>query len=124
MTTDTYLAGLPEDRRVLLEKLRREVLAHVPDAEECISYGLPAFRWRGEIIGGFAATAKGASFYPFSGATLTTLGKALGTRSRTKSALHFHAAAPLPKALVKKLLNARMAEVRASAREKVPRSHR
>ncbi len=112
---DTALALLSPDRRELLEALRRAIQAHVPDLEECISYRLPAFRWRGDVVAGFAATAKGGSYYPFSGATLDTLGEALGKRSRTKAALHFDARDPLPPALVGLLLDTRMAEVRATA---------
>jgi uncharacterized protein YdhG (YjbR/CyaY superfamily) len=112
---DAALALLPPDRRELLEALRRTIHAHVPGLEECISYRLPAFRWKREVIAGFAATAKGGSYYPFSGATLDTLGDALGSRSRTKAALHFDAGDPLSAALVGRLLDTRMAEVLAAA---------
>ena len=110
-TIDAYLAGVAEDRRALLEALRRTMKKLVPDAEECISYSMPALRWRGKIVGGFAATSKGGSYYPFSGSTLATVAADLGDRARTKSALHFTPDAPLPAALVKKLLAARKAEI-------------
>lgn len=109
---DAYLATVSPRSRALLEGLRKTIRALVPAAEECISYRLPAFRLEGRIIGGFSATAKGCSYYPFSGTTLTTLAEDLEGYTRTRGALHFDAERPLPKALVRKLLSARMAEGR------------
>jgi len=111
-TIDAYLAGVPPDRRAALQALRRIVRTVLPDAEECISYSMPAFRLHGAVVGGFQATSKGCSYYPFSGRTLATLTADLAGRSQTKSALHFTPEAPLPRALVRKLLQARLAEVR------------
>jgi uncharacterized protein YdhG (YjbR/CyaY superfamily) len=111
-TIDAYLAGVTGERRTALEALRRTIRSMVPEAEECISYGLPAFRLDGDVVGGFAATAGGCSYYPFSGRTLGTLAGDLAGRSRTRSALHFGPARGLPKALVRKLLRARIAEIR------------
>ena len=106
---DEYLAGVDGEQRKTLASLRKTIRAIVPDAEECVSYGIPAFRLDGRVIAGFSATAKGCSYYPFSGTTFRTLAKALGDRDRTKSALHFTPAKPLPKTLVRKLLAARIA---------------
>ncbi len=111
-TIDAYLAAVKGERRAALEALRAVLRSLVPDAEECISYGMPAFRLRGEIVGGFAATGKGCSYYPFSGSTLDTLAPELAGYTRTKSALHFEAGEGLPKALVRKLVRARLAELR------------
>ena len=52
---DEYLRALEEPKRSTLQTLRRTILGAVPDAEEVISYGLPAFRLRGHTIAGFAA---------------------------------------------------------------------
>jgi uncharacterized protein YdhG (YjbR/CyaY superfamily) len=57
----------------LLRRAAETILALVPEVEECISYRIPAFRFRGTIIAGFSATSTGCSYYPFSGATLKTL---------------------------------------------------
>ena len=65
------------EKRAALDKLRKTIRAVVPKAEECISYGIPAFRLDGRIVAGFAATAKGCSYFPFSGSTLRTLAKEL-----------------------------------------------
>lgn len=110
-TIDEYLAQVDADTRRVLEKLRQTIRRLVPDAEECISYSMPAFRFEGKVIGGFAATANGGSYYPFSGSTLGTLAAALRGYSQTKSAVHFTLEAPLPATLVDTLLKARIAEL-------------
>lgn len=110
---DDYLGSVPADRRAALEKLRAQIHAAVPGAEECISYSMPAFRKHGKVFAGFLATAKGCSYYPFSGTTLATLDTQLAAYGQTKSALHFDPAKGLPKALVAKLVKARLAEITA-----------
>jgi uncharacterized protein YdhG (YjbR/CyaY superfamily) len=113
-TIDGYLATVTGKRRAALDALRRTIRSAVPDAEECISYGMPAFRLGGKVVGGFAVTANGCSYYPFSGHTLDALQSDLAGYSRTKSALHFGPERPLPASLVRKLLRTRMAEMSAS----------
>jgi uncharacterized protein YdhG (YjbR/CyaY superfamily) len=122
-TIDDYLATVTPLRRAALERLRRAIRAVVPDAEECISYAMPAFRHRGHVIAGFQATAKGCSYYPFSGATLSSLSSDLAAYERTKSALHFAPERPLPAALVKRLIKARVAELPAPTKA-APRTAR
>jgi uncharacterized protein YdhG (YjbR/CyaY superfamily) len=109
-TIDDYLKGIPEDRRHALEDLRAKIRSVVPIAEECISYRMPAFRLGGAVVAGFLATAKGCSYFPFSGSTLKTLARDISRYDSTKSSLHFSADKPLPITLVRKLLRARIAE--------------
>jgi uncharacterized protein YdhG (YjbR/CyaY superfamily) len=109
-TIDEYLDGVPEDRRRALEDLRTKILSVVPEAEECISYRIPAFRLNGAVIAGFCATAKGCSYLPFSGSTLKTLARDLDRYDQTKSSLHFSPKKPLPIALVRKLVRTRIKE--------------
>lgn len=109
-TIDEYLASVKGERRAALDHLRRTIRAVVPRAEECISYRIPAFRLDGKIVAGFLATAKGCSYIPFSGSTLRTLARDLEGYEGTKGSLHFDPAKPLPKALVRKLIKARIAE--------------
>lgn len=109
---DDYLKGVPQDRRRSLEDLRSKIRSIVPDAEECISYGIPAFRLDGAVIAGFCATSKGCSYFPFSGSTLRTLARDLARYDRTKSSLHFSANAPLSTTLVRKLIKARINETK------------
>ena len=108
---DRYLAGLPEPKRTTLEELRRTILGIVPDAEQCISYGLPAFRWRGQVIAGFAAFKNHLSFLPFSGSVLGQLPDEVASYGGTKSALHFPVDRPLPQSLVEKLVEVRRREI-------------
>jgi uncharacterized protein YdhG (YjbR/CyaY superfamily) len=128
-TIDEYLATVSGERLVALERLRKTFRAIVPDAEECISYNLPAVRLDGVVVAGFCATAKGCSYFPFSGSTLDTLASHLGGYERTKGSLHFSPAKPLPVGLVRRLIKARIAEVKKDnrprpARIKVSRSAR
>jgi uncharacterized protein YdhG (YjbR/CyaY superfamily) len=118
-TIDEYLKTVPEDRRRTLEELRAKIRSIVPDAEECISYRIPAFRLTGVVIAGFSATSKGCSYFPFSGSTLKSLERDLGRYDRTKGSLHFSTLKPLPAALVRKLIKARIKETKARPRRTV-----
>jgi uncharacterized protein YdhG (YjbR/CyaY superfamily) len=109
-TIDEYLAGVAPDQRAALQSLRETIRIVAPGAEECISYSIPAFRLGGRIVAGFGATASGCSYYPFSGSTLKTLAGAVARYDRTKGALHFSPDEPLPETLVRKLIEARIAE--------------
>jgi uncharacterized protein YdhG (YjbR/CyaY superfamily) len=96
--------------------LRRSVahsLRSFPDAEQVISYRVPAFRVDGKTFAGFAAFKSHLSYLPFSGSVLPRLAEDLRGYTMTKSALHFPVDRPLPKALVKKLVAARLSEVRS-----------
>jgi uncharacterized protein YdhG (YjbR/CyaY superfamily) len=113
---DAYLRGLEEPKRSTLQALRRTTLEIVPDAEQVISYRVPAFRVRGKIVAGFAAFKEHLSYLPFSGSVLGQLGEELDGYTMTKSALHFPVDRPLPKTLVEKLIRVRLAEVDRPAR--------
>jgi len=120
-TIDEYLARVKGEKRAALDKLRKTIRAVAPKAEECISYAIPAFRLEGRIVAGFAATAKGCSYFPFSGSTLRTVAAELKSYRGTKSSLHFDPAKPLPATLVRKLIKARIAESSAVTASRTPR---
>jgi uncharacterized protein YdhG (YjbR/CyaY superfamily) len=107
---DAYLRDLEEPKRSTLEALRTTILEIVPDAEQVISYRVPAFRVRGKIVAGFAAFKDHLSYLPFSGSVLAQLSDELEGYTMTKGALHFAVDRPLPKSLVEKLIDARLAE--------------
>ena len=109
-TIDEYLENVSKDQRPALEKLRKTIRAAVPKAEECINYGLAAFRLNGECIAGFGASAKHCSYYPMSGSTVATLKDDLKNYATTKGSIHFQPDKPLPATLVRKLIKARLAE--------------
>ena len=107
---DEYLSTLDEPKRATLTHLRDTIAAIVPDAEQCISYGMPAFKLRGETIAGFAAFKSHLSYLPHSGSVIRRLATETEGYSSTKGSLHVPVDQPLPKELVKKLLDTRMAE--------------
>jgi uncharacterized protein YdhG (YjbR/CyaY superfamily) len=104
---DEYLRGVEEPGRSTLQTLRRTILEIVPDAEEVISYRVPAFRVGGETVAGFAAFKNHLSYLPFSGSVLSQLAEELDGYAMTKSSLHFPVDRPLPRALVEKLIKVR-----------------
>jgi uncharacterized protein YdhG (YjbR/CyaY superfamily) len=107
---DEYLGALDEPKRATLAQLRDTIAALVPDAEQCISYSMPAFKLHGKTIAGFAAFKNHLSYLPHSGSVTRRLAKETGGYTKTKGSLHFPVDEPLPKTLVKKLLDARMDE--------------
>lgn len=113
---DDYLAAIESPQCETLKQLRAIILEIVPEAEEVISYNLPAFRVGKGIVGGFAATKKGCSYYPFSGKTLASLAEDVAGYSQTMGALHFAADKSLPKTLVRKLIKTRLREISESGR--------
>ena len=107
---DEYLRGLKEPKRSTLHSLRRTILEIVPEAEEVISYRVPAFRVGGKTIAGFAAFKDHLSYLPFSGSVLGPLADELEGYTMTKSSLHFPVDQPLPKVVVEKLIAVRLGE--------------
>jgi uncharacterized protein YdhG (YjbR/CyaY superfamily) len=105
---DEYLQGLEEPKRGTLEALRRTILEVIPDAEQVISYRVPAFRVGGKTVAGFAAFKDHLSYLPFSGSVLGKLANELEGYKMTKSALHFPIDRPLPKSLVSRLIAMRL----------------
>jgi len=111
---DGYLAALPDDKRAALERLRRVIHAAAPEAEECISYGLPAFRLDGRMLVWFGAAARHCAFYP--GGVLTEYAKELKEYDTSKGTIRFQPDDPLPAALVRKVVKARIAKNAAERR--------
>ena len=107
---DAYLAGLGEPKRGTLQQLRRIILELLPDAEETISYGMPAYKVQRKTIAGFAAFNSHLSYLPHSGAVLDKLSDELASYERTKGSLHFPVDQPLPRELVRRLVQVRLAD--------------
>ncbi len=105
-TFDGFLAALTPEKRAALEKLRKIVRATVPSAEECISYGIPAFRLGGKFLVGLGAGVNHCSFYP--GSALDDLRDELKGYDTGRGSIRFQPSKPLPAALVKKLLRSRI----------------
>jgi uncharacterized protein YdhG (YjbR/CyaY superfamily) len=108
-TVDEYLARLSDDKRAALEKLRKAIKTVAPRAEECISYGMPAFRLNGRVLVWFGAAARHCSFSP-GALPIRTLENDLKAYQTSKGTVRFPPDAPLPTALVQKLVKVRIAE--------------
>lgn len=102
-----YLAA-PEPHQSTMLEMRERILQIVPNAEEVVSYGMPAFRVDGVIVGGLLANKKHVGYYPFSGSILHLFPIELAKYVCTKSAIHVPVDKPLSKALMSKLLKARI----------------
>lgn len=109
---DAYLAALEEPKRSTLEALRRSIRAVVPEAEEGISYGVPAFRVDGRVVAGFAAFKSHLAYLPHSGEVLASLGDQVAGHDSTPGSLHFAIDEPLPDELVRSLVEAKLALLR------------
>jgi uncharacterized protein YdhG (YjbR/CyaY superfamily) len=108
---DDYLAAVGEPKRSTLEALRRSILEVVPDAEQCLSYGMPAFKVQGKTIAGFAAFTDHLSYLPHSGSVLGELGEEVAGYRMTKGSLHFAIDQPLPGDLVRKLVETKLRQL-------------
>jgi uncharacterized protein YdhG (YjbR/CyaY superfamily) len=105
---DQYLDGLDEPKRSTLSQLRRDILAVVPDGEQCISYAVPGFKVAGKTIAGFAAFKNHLSYLPHSGSVFPELADELAGYQKSTGALRFPVDEPLPRDLVEKLVAVRL----------------
>jgi uncharacterized protein YdhG (YjbR/CyaY superfamily) len=110
-TIDEYLERIAPDKRAALDALRKAIRAAAPGAEECISYGVPAYRQDGMLVG-FGATARHCAFYLMSAATVADHASELESYDTSKGTIRFTPGRPLPAALVRKLVKARLGENR------------
>jgi uncharacterized protein YdhG (YjbR/CyaY superfamily) len=110
---DEYLAGVPEPARSTLNKIRAVIRAAVPpEATEAMSYGMPAFRYKGALVG-FAAFSNHCSFFPMSPAVIEAFQNELNGFETSKGTIRFSVDKPPSAALLKKLVKARIAEKEA-----------
>jgi 3-methyladenine DNA glycosylase AlkD/uncharacterized protein YdhG (YjbR/CyaY superfamily) len=110
---DAYLAKLSADKRATLEKVRKAIRTAAPDAEEGLSYGMPAFI-QGKPIAGYAASARHCAYYPMSGAVIAALKTDLRGYDTSKGAIRFPVGKPPPVTLIRKLVAARLKEIDAT----------
>jgi uncharacterized protein YdhG (YjbR/CyaY superfamily) len=108
--TDEYLARLPEPARSTLSKIRAAIRSVAPaEATEAISYGMPAFKYKGALVW-FAAFSNHCSFFPGSGSVIAAFHNELKNCQTSKGTIRFPVDKPLSAALVKKIVRARIAE--------------
>jgi len=117
---DAYLAQVPEPARTTLEKIRAAIRSAAPkEATEGISYGMPAFRYQGALVG-YAAFKNHCSFFPMQASLIDQMKDELKSYRTAKGTLQFPQDKPLPAALVKKMVKLRVAEneVRTAAKDR------
>ncbi|WP_454713776.1 iron chaperone [Caulobacter segnis] len=118
---DDYLAKLPPDQRAALETLRGQIRKLAPEAEEAISYGLPTFKLKGNLVH-FGAAAKHCAFYP--GAVISQFAERLKGFETAKGTIRFQPDAPLPPDLIRDIVQHRIAENLEIAAERAARKKR
>jgi uncharacterized protein YdhG (YjbR/CyaY superfamily) len=106
---DEYLAGQPPKTRTALQKLRKIILSVAPEANEVISYAMPAFKYHGMLVG-FAGWKNHAGFYPWNSRTVAEFKDELKGYETSKGAIQFPLDKPIPVALIKKIVKARIKE--------------
>lgn len=109
-SVEEYLAALPEGSRAALEKLRKTIKAAAPEATEAISYQIPAFKDHGRSLVAYAAFKNHCSLFPMSMSVIEAHEEELKPFHTGRGTLRFQPDKPIPDALVKKLVRARIKE--------------
>jgi uncharacterized protein YdhG (YjbR/CyaY superfamily) len=107
---DEYIEGVSEAARGTLNLVRKAIHAAAPEASEYISYRIPTFRYKGRPLLAFAAFSKHCSLFPMSMSVIKTFEKDLKPFYTSKGTIRFPVDKPLPAALVKKIVKARIAQ--------------
>jgi uncharacterized protein YdhG (YjbR/CyaY superfamily) len=109
-SVEEYLAGIPEESRAALEELRATIGAAAPEATETISYQMPAFRDQGRILVWYAAFSRHCSLFPASEGVVEACGEEIAPYLHGKGTIRFTPEQPLSRALVRKIVEARLRE--------------
>jgi len=112
LTVDEYLETAPEPHRSTLVELRATLRRILPDAEETVSYGMPAFKVKGKAVAGYAHFKSHCSYFPHSGTVLPVLHDDLADYEHSKGTLKFPIDQPLPESLVRRLVEVRLEQLR------------
>jgi len=110
-----YIASLPPRARRQLVAMRRAILAAAPGAIEVFSYGIPGFRFEGERLLWYAGWKQHTSLYPVGAAIRKSVGAQLAAYKSSTGTIQFPLDQPPSEALVKKIVRARIAQIRAAA---------
>jgi uncharacterized protein YdhG (YjbR/CyaY superfamily) len=124
LDVERYLAQVPEPARTTLHKMRAMIKRAAPrEATEAISYGIPAFKYHGMLVA-YAAFTNHCSFFPASGEVLEEFAEELKDYPCSKGTIRFAVNKPLPSALIKKLVKARVAKNAAKTAGKAAKNKR
>jgi uncharacterized protein YdhG (YjbR/CyaY superfamily) len=110
---DEYLDGLPQGQREALARVRDIVEGVAPEAEEGVSYGMPAFLYAGRPLLGFRAAKKHLSVFPFSPAAVEAVEDRLKGFDLSKGTIRFSPDRPVPEDVLADLVQARKEEIAA-----------
>jgi len=113
---DAYIATCPDDRQALLEEMRATIKVAAPEAEECISYNMPAFALHGNLVY-FAALKNHIGLYP-TASGIAAFKEELSAYEGTKGAVRFPVDQPLPLDLIRRIMQFRVAETTAKVAAK------
>jgi len=108
-TIDEYVATFPKNVRDVLEEFRRVIRESAPEAEEAISYGMPAFKLNGNLVY-FAAWKNHVGFYPGGSSAVEVFKKELAPYKQSKGTVQFPYDKPIPFDLVKRIVKFRVTE--------------
>jgi uncharacterized protein YdhG (YjbR/CyaY superfamily) len=108
---DEYFSTVSDSDRAEFERLREFVRQAVPDVEEALSYGMPAFKYKGRPLIGLRAGKNHLSVFPFSPAAVDSARKELAGFDLSKGTVRFTSEAPIPDSALEKLLRQRMYEI-------------
>lgn len=110
-TIDEYIAESPQEIRNILEELRRAIKESTPEAEEAISYGMPAFKFKGKNLVFFAAWKNHVGFYPHGPSAIEAFKKELAPFEQSKGTIQFPLDKPIPFDLVKEIVKFRVKQM-------------
>jgi len=113
---DAYLAAVPEPHRTTLTGIRTTLSTLLPDADQCIAYGVPCFKVGGKGVAGFGFYKDHCTYFPMSGSITAELADELGGYVTSKGSIRFAADEPLPDVLVERLVRARRDEIARTGR--------
>jgi uncharacterized protein YdhG (YjbR/CyaY superfamily) len=119
---DAYLASLPTDQRTALQALRKTIAGAAPQGEEGISYGIPAFRYKGRPLVSYVAAKAHCSFFPMSPKVVDDHRAELTDFDLDKGTIRFQPDHPVPTDLVARIVRARMAETDTAAAAKAAKT--
>jgi uncharacterized protein YdhG (YjbR/CyaY superfamily) len=107
-TIDEYISGFPEDVQIVLEQVRMTIKQAAPEAEETISYAMPAFRFHGMLVF-FAAFKNHIGFYALPSGN-ETFRKEISAYKTGRGSIQFPLDKPMPLSLIKKIVKFRVRE--------------